>query len=104
MREHGAIIVNGIQTGTTQNCPHCNSHFVVASNGTLAEARRSGLGDLARPRVWCRKCDRLTCGRPGCDPAVACIPSEARLEHVEGKKTRYDDDIDRLKARGAPLL
>jgi len=104
MKEHGAVIVDGVQSGSTQRCPHCGSHFIVAQNGTLLEARTS-LGDMARPRVSCMKCGRLTCGRECCDPRIhGCVPLEARLEHVEGKKTLYDDAIADLKSKGAPLL
>lgn len=90
MKEHGAVIIDGIQSGTTQRCPHCGGHFIVAASGTYKEGR-SALGKLAAPRVYCQKCDRLTCGRPGCDPQlIGCIPLEAYLENKEGKKTSYD--------------
>jgi hypothetical protein len=99
MREDGAILVDGVQSGTTAHCPHCSGHFLIASNGTLTQGR-SALGEMARPRVFCRKCGRLTCGRLCCDPAVfGCIPIEARLEHTEGTKTRYDDAIQDLRRR-----
>lgn len=32
----------------------------------------------------------MTCGAPEHD---ACIPAEARLEHMEGKKTKYTELI-----------
>jgi hypothetical protein len=104
MREHGGIIVDGVQTGSTARCPHCGGHFQIASAGTLAEARKT-MGEMARPRIHCVKCNRLTCGRESCDPAIhGCVPLEARLEHTEGTKTKYDDAIADMKAKGAHLL
>jgi len=104
MKEHGAIITDGIQTGTTNRCCHCGGHFIVASDGTLLEARKT-LGEMARPRISCLKCGRLTCGRDSCDPRIhGCVPLEARLEHTEGRRTTYDDAIAAMKAKGAPLL
>lgn len=43
----------------------------------------------------------VTCGNPVCDE---CVPLEARLEHSEGRKTRYDDTIRELIANGATLI
>jgi hypothetical protein len=43
----------------------------------------------------------VTCGAKDCD---ACVPLEARLEHAEGAKTRYDDLIGELTAQGACLI
>lgn len=99
--EHSAILLDGIQSGTLQRCPHCGAHFLVAAHGTLAQAKQSAISDIAHPRVYCTKCDRLTCGRPGCDPVlVGCVPKEARLEHLEGKKTTYDEVIEKLLGKG----
>jgi hypothetical protein len=106
VREHGAILVDGLQAATTLRCPHCGGHFVYAK-GKLEEGKKL-LGNAALPKVYCRKCDRLTCGRPCCDPdVVGCIPLEARLEFREGSDSRivkYDDPILELQARGLPLL
>lgn len=103
MTEHGAIIVDSIQQATTRRCPHCGGHFLVAQSGNLA-AGRAALGEMARPRIHCQRCGRLTCGRPGCDPSLACLPLEARLEHREGKRTQYDDAIELIAQRGLPIL
>ena len=103
MTEHGAILIDGIQRGTTQKCPHCGGHFLIAAAGDLQTAQRT-MGEVARPRVHCRKCGRLTCGRNGCDPAIACVPLEARLEHTEGRATTYDDAIQSLEDRGVVIL
>ena len=91
MREHGAVIIDSIQRGTTQRCPHCGGHFLVAASGDLATAR-STLGSMARPKINCLSCGRLTCGRTAC--VVACIPLEAQLEHAEGKRTRFSELIE----------
>ena len=104
VKEHSAILEDGIQKGTLQKCPHCGCHFIVAAHGTLAEAKQSAISDLAFPRIFCTKCGRLTCGRPCCDPNIfGCIPQEARLDHIEGKKTTYDDLIDNLHEKGGSL-
>jgi hypothetical protein len=102
MTEHGAIIIDAVQVATTNRCPHCGGHFL-AAKGNL-EAARQQLGEIARPKTHCLKCNRLTCGRPGCDPAIACIPIEARLEHAEGTRTRYDDAIADAEQRGVSIL
>lgn len=91
MTEHGAILMDGIQKASTLRCPHCGGHFLYVK--TNLELARLQLGDIARPKVECRKCGRLTCGRPSCDPTIACVPVEARLDHAEGKVTQYTDDI-----------
>jgi hypothetical protein len=101
MKEHGAILIDGIQRGTTHNCPHCNGHFLVAASDiSLSDARKT-MGNLAYPRVFCQKCGRLTCGRPGCNPEVyACVPLEARLDHYEGRVTKYTPDMIELVVDG----
>jgi hypothetical protein len=100
--EHSAILIDGIQKGTLQRCPHCGGHFLVAKDISLDMGRRA-LGNVAHPRVRCQKCDRLTCGRRPCDP-LFCVPAEARLEHVEGKTTRYEDSIAALKEKGVVII
>ena len=88
LREHGGIILGGQQVASTTQCPHCGAHFVmVPGSGTR--------------RAWCTRCHAVTCGSVACD---ACVPLEARLEHAEGSKTRYDDQIRELEASGAILL
>lgn len=77
MTEHGAVIVDGRQTGTTLACPHCGMHFL--------SFKGSG-----KRRTWCVKCAAVTCGEHKCD---ACAPFEARLEFAEGKRTTYDEAI-----------
>lgn len=108
MTEHGAVLIDGIQKASTRCCPHCGRHFLVMK-GNLEEAKQelgaAGLHDLARGKIYCRKCGRLTCGRAECDPfTFGCIPTEARLEHVEGTRTRYDDAIRELEQQGGILL
>lgn len=104
-REDGALIEDGIQKGTTQRCPHCGGHFIVAASGNFETAKKQ-LGDIAKPRVFCAKCNKLTCGRVCCHPeTVGCIPLEARLEHIEGKTpAQYADLIWELQTKGIPLL
>ena len=87
-REHGGMMLDGIQVATTLMCPHCGSHF-------------ESFPGSGRRRTYCLKCSAVTCGHKLCDP---CIPLEARLDSVEGKKTRYDDEIRSLVANGAILL
>lgn len=79
MREHGAIITDGIQTASTQKCGHCGGHFIVVKSGYLP---------------YCHQCDRITCGRLAC---LEHIPLEAQLEYAEGKKTQYDDAIRKIR-------
>ena len=86
--EHGAILIGSVQVASTLMCPHCGSHF----------ESRPGSG---RRRTFCCRCQAVTCGAHACDP---CIPIEARLDHVEGRKTRYDELIQSLLAEGAALL
>lgn len=88
MKEHGGILEDGIQTSSTQSCPHCGAHFVMK--------RGSG-----KRRAMCLRCMAVTCGRLECD---ACIPIEARLDHIEGTKTLYDDKIKELVGQGGVLL
>jgi hypothetical protein len=87
--EHGGIIVGGTQVASTLKCPHCGAHFT----------RNPGSGKL---KSWCLKCNAETCGKWAC--MLECIPEEARLEYVEGTKTKYDDKIKTLLAEGAQLL
>lgn len=86
--EHGGIIVEGVQIASTLQCPHCGAHF----------ESRPGSGTR---RCFCTRCRAVTCGQAACD---ACIPIEARLEFVEGQKTRYDATIRDLIREGAALL
>ena len=86
--EHGGMIVDGQQVSSTLMCPHCGAHFEY----------RPGSGTR---RGFCLKCYGVTCGHPKCN---TCIPLEARLDHVEGRKTAYDDLIKDLQSRGGHLL
>lgn len=88
MREHGAIIIGSSQVASTLMCPHCGGHF------------ESQPGSGAR-RTFCLKCAAVTCGAPACDP---CVPIEARLDYVEGRKTKYDGLIRDLIREGAAIL
>lgn len=88
MREHGGLIIGGIQVATTLQCPHCGGHFV----------SQKGSG---KRRAFCIRCKAITCGKHVCD---VCIPIEAKLEHTEGSKTLYDDKIKELLQNGAVLL
>lgn len=86
--EHGGIIVGGQQVASTKQCPHCGQHFVSMAGSGIR-------------RAWCTRCQAVTCGDLVCD---ACVPIEARLEHAEGTKTKYDSVIAELAAQGASLL
>lgn len=104
MTEHSAILIDGIQRGSLLCCPHCGGHFLYAAHASLIAAKQSEISDISYPRIYCRKCDRLTCGRPGCDPSTAgCIPREARMEFLEGKKTSCDELILSLGDKGLTL-
>lgn len=86
--EHGGMVVDGVQRGSTLQCPHCGCHFEsVAGSG--------------KRRTFCLHCMAVTCGGRGCD---ACIPVEARLENAEGRRTRYDEEIRKLTGQGGVLL
>lgn len=87
-KAHGEVTITGPDGETvldSKKCPHCGGHFVMVK-GNLIEGRKT-LGEVARPAIYCQRCDRLTCGRPGC---VECVPIGARLDHAEGKTTTYD--------------
>lgn len=86
--EAGGILVDGVQVASTHQCSHCSQHFVMVPGS-------------GRVRGFCTRCQALTCGAAACMP---CVPAEARLEHAEGKKTRYDSAIRELIAEGAALL
>ncbi len=86
--EHGAILIGSMQVASTLMCPHCGVHFEL----------RPGSG---KRRTFCGRCRAVTCGAHACDP---CIPLEARLDHAEGRKTRYDELIRTLLAEGAAIL
>ena len=86
--EDGGIISDGIQVGSTLQCPHCGKHFL-------------SIPGSGNRRAFCLKCHAVTCGSLTCDP---CIPQEARLEFFEGKKTLYDDLIKDELQKGAILL
>lgn len=88
MREHGAVIIDGCQVASTLQCPHCGAHF-------------DSIPGSGKRRAWCTRCHAVTCGAVVCDE---CVPLEARLDHAEGTKTKYDDVIRQLKAEGAVLL
>lgn len=51
-----------------------------------------------RQRGFCMKCKGMTCGAKEC---MECIPLEARIEHIEGTKTKYDGLI--LDIFGKPM-
>ncbi len=88
MREDGAILDGARQIATTLQCPHCGGHF-------------DSFPGSGKRRTFCLKCCATTCGNPHCD---VCVPAEARLEHAEGRRTKYDDEIRRLTAEGGVLL
>ena len=87
-REHGGLIEGGRQIASTLQCPHCGGHFV--------SVKGSG-----KRRAFCIRCRAITCGAYACD---VCIPIEAKLEHIEGSKTLYDDKINELLGHGAVLF
>ncbi len=88
MREDGAVLLGTRQIATTLQCPHCGCHF-------------DSFPGSGKRRTFCLKCSAVTCGNPHCD---ACVPTEARLEHAEGRRTRYGNEIERLLAAGGMLL
>lgn len=53
----------------TYQCCHCNAHF----------QREVGKG----PKAMCLMCNDPTCGEKACNP---CIPFEAKLEAMEGRR------------------
>ncbi len=53
----------------TFQCCHCNRHY----------RREAGQG----PPAMCLRCNQPTCGKKPCDP---CIPFEAKLEAMEGRR------------------
>ena len=53
----------------TYQCCHCNRHY----------RREAGKG----PPAMCLRCNQPTCGEKACDP---CIPFEAKLEAMEGRR------------------
>jgi hypothetical protein len=76
-RPKGAFIVEGREVGHTLQCCHCGGHFLsVRGSGTK--------------RGFCLRCGQVTCGSKKCD---ACVPFEARLEILEGKRNQYSDLI-----------
>lgn len=68
---------NGRQEIDTVQCVHCGYvwEFIPGSG---------------RGRGFCLKCNGMTCGAETCN---VCIPLEARIEHLEGTKTKYDGTI-----------
>lgn len=92
MREDSVVLIDDIQRGTMQKCPHCQGHFLVAAHAKL-DLGRGAFGNLANPRIFCHNCGSLTCGRKGCDPKIVCVPFEARLEYAEGTLNKYSDLI-----------
>ena len=88
MREHGAFISDGQQVASTLMCPHCGAHF----------ESRPGSGKM---RAYCLKCSAVTCGKPECN---TCIPLEARLDHMEGRVTKYTSEIHELAQKGLLIL
>lgn len=88
MKEHGGIIIGGMQVASTLQCPHCGGHF-------------ESIPGSGKRRTFCLRCQAVTCGNPACD---ACIPVEAKLEFAEGRRTSYDAQIlDRIRT-GASIL
>jgi hypothetical protein len=88
VREHSGILSDGVQVVSLLQCPHCGGHF-------------ESMPGSGKRRTFCLKCSAVTCGNPACDP---CVPFEARLEHAEGAKTRYDSVIRQMTSEGAILL
>ncbi len=68
----GYILIDNRVVADTLQCVHCYKHFI---------ARK----DASDPR--CNKCDGWTCGKTSC--IIRCIPKEAFLEHLEGKRNQY---------------
>lgn len=88
MKEAGGIIIDGVQKGSTLQCPHCGCHFISVPGSGIT-------------RAFCFGCMAVTCGRNECN---TCIPLEAQLEHREGSKTQYDTVIKDMLEHGGILL
>lgn len=81
-RPHGYFRAEGwhgeVTEGDTCQCCHCGAHFgVVKGSG--------------KKRGFCLRCQRVTCGRPQCDP---CVPFMKRIEAIEAGKT-----VDQMPVR-----
>jgi hypothetical protein len=69
-KESGYLITqddSGETVVGTHQCCHCGGHW----------APRPGSGIR---RGFCLRCNKLTCGKPGCDP---CVPVEQLLDNIE---------------------
>lgn len=69
-RDHGAIIVDGIEVASTKQCCHCGNHFL--------SVQGSGIR-----RGFCTRCMAMTCGNHACD---CCMPFEKKLDLFEKGK------------------
>ena len=75
LRPHGTIIITDPALNAeihmdTLHCCHCQRCWVVAPGS-------------GKRRGFCLKCNRVTCGAPGCGD---CVPIEKRLELYEAGK------------------
>lgn len=76
-KEHGAIVLDGVQVASTKMCPHCGAHYI----------SRKGSGIK---RTFCFRCGESTCGKQECE---ACIPLERWLETVERNWAKLNSSI-----------
>lgn len=67
-KEHGAIIVDGVQVASTLQCVHCGAHWI--------PMRNSGM-----KRGYCTNCAGPVCGAEAC--MAHCVPFEKQLERME---------------------
>ena len=92
VRPHGTIIIidpafaREIQRDTL-TCCHCNKVWVV----------QHGSG---KARGFCYRCNRVTCGGPGC---LECVPIEKRIVFYERGQLRSLDDVDTAAATALPV-
>jgi hypothetical protein len=63
---------NGIVVAQTQQCPHCQKHWVC----------RKGSGEV---RGWCWNCSQATCGKKECH---VCLPWAKRMEQMQKEERK----------------
>lgn len=76
-KEHGAIVLDGIQVASTKMCPHCGAHYVSRKGSRIK-------------RTFCFHCGEATCGRAECE---TCVPLEKWLETVERNWAKLNSSI-----------
>ena len=77
MQAHGVILEGTREVADTTQCVHCGGHFVMVKGSGVT-------------RGFCMCCGGITCGKREC--STRCVPLEAQLEHLEGKRNRWSTD------------